>query len=131
LLGCAGARALPPRGGARGVACAGGAPPAVLGSSGEPRDLGRKPRTVSTALRRALVLRDHGCAFPGCTIPACWTDGHHIQHWADGGSTSLENMVLLCSAHHDLIHHSAWTVRLRDVLPEFIPPTFIDPEQRP
>jgi len=116
---------------ARRLACDCAIIPAVLGSASEPLDLGRKTRTVPTALRRALVLRDHGCAFPGCAIPARWTDAHHVQHWADGGSTSLENLVLLCGVHHDLIHHSAWTVRLRDGLPEFIPPTFIDPEQRP
>jgi len=117
---------------ARRLACDCGVIPAVLGSSGEPLDLGRKTRTVSTALRRALVLRDHGCAFPSCTIPARWTDGHHIQHWADGGFTSLENMVLLCGVHHDLIHHSAWTIHMGgDGLPEFIPPRFVDPQQRP
>jgi hypothetical protein len=117
---------------ARRLACDCGVIPAVLGSPSEPLDLGRKTRTVSTALRRALVLRDHGCAFPGCTITARWTDAHHVQHWADGGSTSLENLVLLCGTHHDLIHHSDWAIQMSgDGQPEFIPPRYIDPHQRP
>jgi|SRR5215470_540971 len=117
---------------ARRLACDSSIIPAVLGSASEPLDLGRKTRTIPTALRRALTLRDRGCAFPGCTIPPRWTDGHHIQHWADGGATSLPNLVLLCSTHHDLIHHSTWAIQMRgDGLPEFIPPTFIDPHQRP
>jgi len=117
---------------ARRLACDCGVIPVVLGGAGEPLDLGRKTRTVSTALRRALMLRDGGCAFPGCTIPARWCDAHHMRHWADGGPTCLENMALLCGTHHDLIHHSAWIVRMRDDgLPEFIPPRYIDPHQRP
>jgi uncharacterized protein DUF222 len=117
---------------ARRLACDCGVIPAVLGSASEPLDLGRKARTVPTALRRALILRDRGCAFPGCTVPARWCDAHHIQHWADGGPTCLPNMVLLCGTHHDLIHHSTWAIQMRDDgLPEFIPPRFIDPHQRP
>jgi uncharacterized protein DUF222 len=117
---------------ARRLACDCGVIPAVLGSASEPLDLGRKTRTVPTALRRALVLRDCGCAFPGCTITARWCDGHHIRHWAEGGPTCLENMALLCGNHHDLIHRSTWIVRMSDHgQPEFIPPRFIDPQQRP
>jgi hypothetical protein len=117
---------------ARRLACDCGVIPAVLGGASEPLDLGRKTRTVSTALRRALVLRDRGCAFPGCVITARWSDAHHVQHWADGGSTCLDNLVLLCGNHHDLIHHSAWAVQISgDGQPEFIPPVYIDPHQRP
>src|SRR5262249_55725782 len=66
---------------ARRLACDCGIIPVVLGSASEPLDLGRKTRTVSTSLRRALVLRDRGCAFPGCTITARWCDAHHVRHW--------------------------------------------------
>jgi uncharacterized protein DUF222 len=129
LLGDA---ALIPPSMARRLACDCAIIPAVLGSAGEPLDVGRKTRTAPAALRRALVLRDRGCAFPGCTIPARWCDAHHVHHWADGGSTCLENMVLLCGTHHDLIHHSTWTIQISgEGLPEFIPPPFIDREQRP
>ena len=68
---------------ARRLACDSHLIPTVLGTQSEPLDLGRKARTVTTAIRRALTLRDGGCAFPGCTIPAPWTDAHHIRHWAN------------------------------------------------
>ncbi|GAA4556466.1 hypothetical protein GCM10023175_58760 [Pseudonocardia xishanensis] len=74
---------------ARRIACDAGVVPVVLGSDGEPFDVDRKHRIVHTALRRALAVRDGGCAFPGCGIPARWTDAHHIQHWAHGGETTL------------------------------------------
>ena len=67
-------------------------------------DLGRRSRTVTTAQRRALVLRDGGCAFPGCDRPPEWCDAHHIVHWLDGGPTDLDNLVLLCRRHHRLLH---------------------------
>jgi hypothetical protein len=82
-------------------------------------------------MRRALVLRDHGCTFPGCTTPAKWCDAHHRHHWADGGPTALPNLVLLCRTHHDLIHHSDWHITMRHDRPEFIPPTYIDPTRTP
>lgn len=69
-----------------------------------PLDVGRTHRLFTAALRRALVLRDRGCAFPGCSRPPSWCDGHHIIHWADGGPTSLDNGVLLCGHHHRQIH---------------------------
>lgn len=98
--------------------------PAVLGARSEVLDIGRATRTVSTALRRALVLRDRHCAFPSCDRPARWSDGHHIRHWADGGSTDLDNLVLLCGHHHDVLHHTPWTVRITDGRPVFTrPPT--------
>ena len=116
---------------ARRLACDSAVIPAVLNGRSEPLDIGRKTRTVPVPMRRALVLRDHGCAFPGCTVPASWCDAHHCQHWADGGTTALSNLVLLCGVHHELIHNSDWQVRLPDGVPEFIPPPYIDPERRP
>ena len=61
-------------------------------------DVGRKTRVVSPALRRALVTRDKECQFPGCDRTYC--DAHRLQHWGDGGATSLDNLVLLCRRHH-------------------------------
>ena len=116
---------------ARRLACDAAVIPAVLNGRSEPLDIGRRTRTVPTALRRALVLRDRGCAFPGCTVPASWCDAHHRQHWADGGATALPNLVLLCGVHHELIHNSDWQVQLPDGVPEFIPPPYIDPHQNP
>ncbi|WP_026555733.1 HNH endonuclease signature motif containing protein [Arthrobacter sp. 35W] len=105
--------------------------PAVLGTNGEVLDLGRSQRLVSAALRRALVVRDHGCAFPGCTRPPQWTEAHHIVPWACGGETSLANCVLLCSWHHHLLHHTGWTAALVDGVPWFTPPLALDRLQRP
>jgi hypothetical protein len=116
----------------RRVACDAKIIPAVLASTGEPLDLGRSVRLISGALRRAVVLRDRGCAFPGCDRPPAWCDGHHIVHWVDGGPTSLDNSVLLCGHHHRLVHRGEWHVTLdRDRHPQFTPPPWIDPERKP
>ncbi|MHA4949596.1 HNH endonuclease signature motif containing protein [Micromonospora sp. SD19] len=116
----------------RRLACDAAILPAVLNGAGQPLDLGRQRRLITGPLRRALVLRDRGCAFPGCDRPPRWCDAHHIHHWADGGTTSLDNAVLLCGHHHRHLHHSDWTVRLAaDGHPEFTPPAWLDPEQLP
>ncbi|NUR49298.1 MAG: DUF222 domain-containing protein [Hamadaea sp.] len=106
--------------------------PAVLGGDGQVLDVGRARRLIDGPLRRALVLRDKGCAFPGCDRPPQWCHGHHLKAWADGGTTCLANSVLLCGFHHREIHHGHWEVRIRpDGFAEFLPPTFIDPLRRP
>ncbi|RAN94167.1 HNH endonuclease signature motif containing protein [Micromonospora noduli] len=116
----------------RRLACDATLLPAVLGGTGQILDVGRQRRLITGPLRRALVLRDHGCAFPGCDRPPRWCHAHHIHHWADGGPTSLSNAVLLCGHHHRHLHHSDWTVQLgSDGHPEFIPPAWLDPEQLP
>jgi hypothetical protein len=116
---------------ARRLACDAELIPAVLGSRGEILDLGRKMRIVSQALRRAVILRDRHCAHPGCRRRARRCQVHHICHWADGGESCLENCVLLCSYHHQLIHHSGWEVHMIDGLPLFTPPAWLDPLRRP
>ncbi len=121
-----------PAGTVRRLACDAKIIPAVLGGPSQPLDLGRAQRTVTTALRRALVLRDAGCTFPGCDLPPGWCDAHHLLSWANGGPTDLNNTVLLCPRHHHTAHHQHWTIRIAgDGLPEFIPPPWIDPEQHP
>ncbi|MFF1609033.1 DUF222 domain-containing protein [Amycolatopsis sp. NPDC058278] len=106
--------------------------PAVLGDKSEPLNLGRLRRLISAGLRRALYLRDRGCAFPGCHRPPRHCQGHHIRHWADGGPTNLTNLVLMCAHHHRLLHRSGWEVRIApDGLPEFLPPVFIDRRRKP
>ena len=116
----------------RRIACDARIMPAVLGGQGQVLNLGRSRRLISGALHRALVVRDGGCAFPGCDRPPRWCQAHHIVPWARGGVTSLDNAVLLCGFHHRLIHRSAWQVRLgHDKLPVFLPPHHIDPSRRP
>jgi len=77
---------------------------------GRALDVGRRRRTVPVALRRALEARDRGCAFPGCGVRH--TDAHHITHWAEGGHTKLDNVVLTCRHHHRAVHEGGWSVRL-------------------
>ncbi|WP_155543228.1 HNH endonuclease signature motif containing protein [Amycolatopsis camponoti] len=106
--------------------------PAVLGAKSEPLDLGRQRRLVPPGIRRALYMRDRGCAFPGCHRPPRHCQGHHIRHWADGGPTELGNLVLMCAHHHRLLHRSGWQVRIAtDGLPEFLPPVFLDKRRKP
>ncbi len=80
--------------------------------SGEALNIGRKSRTIPPSLRRALKRRDGGCRFPGCTCSK-FVDAHHIQHWADGGETSMDNLVLLCRRHHRLVHEGGFAVQTR------------------
>ncbi|MGI5522632.1 DUF222 domain-containing protein [Micromonospora sp. CA-259024] len=116
----------------RRLACDAAILPAVLGGAGQVLDVGRQRRLVTGPLRRALVLRDGGCAFPGCDRPPRWCAAHHIRHWADGGPTSLDNAVLLCGHHHRHVHQSDWAVRLGDDgHPEFVPPAWLDPDRLP
>ena len=101
----------------RRLACDAGIIPIVLGSRSEVLDVGRKRRTVPTGIRRALIVRDKGCAFPRCDRPPGWTDAHHIIPWSHGGPTSLQNLVLLCGHHHDTVHHSRHYVTLAVIPP--------------
>ncbi|WP_020671785.1 HNH endonuclease signature motif containing protein [Amycolatopsis nigrescens] len=117
---------------ARLLACDATIIPVVLGSHGEPLDVGRAQRLATPAQRRALAIRDGGCAFPGCDAPPQRCTAHHIVFWAHHGETKIGNLVLLCARHHRLIHHSDWAVRLAaDGHPEFIPPGFLDPTRAP
>jgi hypothetical protein len=78
----------------RRLACDAGIIPAICDDNGIPLDIGRERRLFTGAIRRALVLRDKGCALPGCDRPPKWTDGHHLKHWSDGGTTCLAKQVL-------------------------------------
>lgn len=80
---------------------------------GEPLNVGRKTRSISPALRRALNSRDRGCRFPGCTHTK-YVDAHHIQHWAHGGETKPSNLVSLCRFHHRKVHEGAVIVQVLD-----------------
>jgi hypothetical protein len=91
----------------RRVACDCGLVAAV--ADGGELTIGRRTRTIPSAIRRALMLRDRGCAFPGCTHSR-FLHGHHIQHWLHGGETSVENLALLCHPHHRLVHEGGWAV---------------------
>jgi hypothetical protein len=74
-----------------------------------PLSVGRKTRVVPKAIKRALWARDKGCAFPGCGRKR-YVEAHHCIHWSAGGETSLQNCLLLCSAHHKLLHEGGFTM---------------------
>ncbi|MGA8248616.1 MAG: DUF222 domain-containing protein [Nocardioides sp.] len=114
---------LPP-GVLRRLACDAELIPAVLGSHGEVLDVGRRQRPVTPAIWTALVLRDRHCTFPACTRPPVMCHAHHLTHWTDGGTTTLDNLALLCAHHHRTIHHTPWEIRINthDRKPEFLPP---------
>jgi hypothetical protein len=73
-------------------------------------DVGRATRTIPSAIRRALHVRDGGCVGHDCDRPAAWTEAHHVIHWVDGGPTSVDNLALLCARHHHLVHDEGWVL---------------------
>jgi hypothetical protein len=85
----------------------------IENSKGEPLNVGRKTRTIPPAIRRALNARDKGCRFPGCSFKRN-VDGHHVQHWAQGGETKLTNLVTLCRFHHRLVHEGQVVIQTLD-----------------
>jgi hypothetical protein len=83
-------------------------PPVLGGAPSRPLDVGRSTRVVTAAQRQALAVRDGGCVFPGCSRPLAWCEAHHVRHWLDGGPTDLDNLALVCRAHHRAIHEGGW-----------------------
>jgi hypothetical protein len=95
----------------RRISCDAALVPMRHADDGAVLDVGRRTRTVPSSIRRALLARDRTCRFPGCTSRRC--DAHHIEHWLDGGETSLDNLVLLCRRHHRSVHEGSIDVRVR------------------
>jgi Domain of unknown function (DUF222)/HNH endonuclease len=84
---------------------------AVTERDGLPIDVGRTKRFPTDRSRRALEVPDRFCRFPGCGVPANRAHAHHIQHWLDGGSTDLRNLILLCGFHHRRLHDGGYVIR--------------------
>lgn len=89
---------------ARRLACDASIMRVVMAGRSEPLDVGRRTPVVPPAMRRAAIVRDRHCRFPGCDRPHTWCDAHHVVHWADGGPTALPNLLLLCRRHHRMVH---------------------------
>jgi hypothetical protein len=89
---------------ARRLACDATVNRVLLDPDSVPVELGRATRVIPDRLRRLLEARDQHCTHPGCQVPARWCDAHHIHHWANGGSTDLANLQLLCARHHTQAH---------------------------
>jgi len=116
---------------ARRVTCDANLVPVLLDTLGQPLDIGRATRAIPISIRRALVVRDRGCAFPGCDRPPSWCDAHHCVHWSDGGATALCNLCLLCTHHHSTVHHDGWNIEMVGGMPWFVPPAWIDSTRTP
>ena len=84
----------------------------VLDPAGLPLDVGRSTRAIPKQLRIALNQRDGGCAYPGCERPPGWTQAHHVEHWARGGLTAIDNLILLCARHHATVHDTEHTITI-------------------
>ena len=110
---------------ARQLACDASRRTVLENERGEVLNIGRRSRIVPWHIAHALRLRDGGCRFPGCNRHR-WTDAHHIRHWADGGETSLENLVTLCRYHHRALHRGEYLIE-RGAGGELI---FMDAQQR-
>ena len=91
----------------------------VLSGRSEPLDVGRRTSVPPPSLRRAVIVRDRHCRFPGCDRPSTWCDPPPVVHWRKGGATALQNLVLLCRRHHRLIHHRRFRVEMVDAKPVF------------
>ncbi len=119
----------------RRMACDAQVLPIVLNGARVPIDVGRARRLFTGATRTAILVRDGGCAFPGCDRPPRWCDVHHLISWIDGGPTDRDNGVSLCGYHHRYLHRqpeNGWQVRMgHDGHPEFLPPIHIDPTRAP
>jgi hypothetical protein len=108
---------------ARRLACEYSIIPAVLGTQSEVLDLGIPNRLASAKQRFHIALRDGGCLFPGCDLPAMGCVAHHRQHHIDGGPTAEHNLDLFCPFHHVQVHEGGWTYKIIDAdTLEFYPP---------
>ncbi|HEX6056983.1 MAG TPA: DUF222 domain-containing protein [Intrasporangium sp.] len=96
----------------RRLACEAQIIPTVLGGPSQVLDQGFHERYFTGAQRLALARRDHGCSFPGCTIPPQWCEAHHIVEWSLGGPTDLANGALLCGRHHTIVHNRGMTAHV-------------------
>ena len=104
---------------------------AVLGNDGEVIAFGKARYPFSSVQRKSIVARD-GDTCLMCDTPAAWTDAHHVQEFYTHGAigeTNVDNGVLLCGSHHDLIHHSRWQLRMSNGIPYVLAPPDIDPDQ--
>jgi len=93
---------------ARRLGCDAAVTRVVFGAGSAVLDVGRATRVPAAATRRAVQARDRSCVWPGCHRPASWGEIHHLRHWAQGGSTDLDNLVLICRAHHWRVHEGGW-----------------------
>lgn len=116
---------------ARRMACNAGILPLILGSKGQPLDLGRKRRVFTKGQKRAIAARDRGCINPGCSMPAHRTEAHHVDPWSEGGQTRVNRGALLCVICHTAYHAGHFSIVFIDDIPFVVQAKSRDPMQRP
>jgi hypothetical protein len=94
----------------RRLACDANLTRVIFGPESQPLDVGRTKRLVTPALRAAVCARDLRCVLPTCDRDSNWCDVHHLTHWANGGETNIDNLILLCRHHHVLVHEGGWAL---------------------
>ncbi|SDS58679.1 HNH endonuclease signature motif containing protein [Microterricola viridarii] len=105
--------------------CAGGQQHVLIDGDGRLVSLSSTDRVFNAQQRRAISLRDGGCIIPGCSIPAAWSEIHHVIAYRDGGETEVCNGVLLCWFHHRTIETSGWRILMIDGVPHVKPPPWL------
>ncbi|MDP3949070.1 HNH endonuclease signature motif containing protein [Microbacterium sp.] len=91
--------------------CTVGSRSIIVDSCGNPLDVGREQRLFTARQRVALAVRDGGCMFPQCRVPASYCETHHCDHWhEDLGLTDIDRGILLCRHHHMLLHNNGWKI---------------------
>jgi hypothetical protein len=109
----------------RKIACDADVIPVLLGGQGRILDIGLASRVFPQHIRKAITARDQGCAFPGCTIPASWTQANHVIPFAVEQRTCVDQGCLLCPYHHDLVDREGWACEMRDGMPCWTPPHWL------
>jgi hypothetical protein len=93
----------------RRLACDAGIVAMIEDANGNDVSVSGKTRTIPASTKRAMLARDKKCRFPGCNATA-FLEGHHLEHWALGGLTKLQNLLCLCSFHHRFVHEYGFTL---------------------
>ena len=105
--------------------------PVLHGSTKEVAAYGDTHRIFTRSQRLAMISRDRGCSFPGCTIGPAWCEAHHVTEFSITRRTTVDDGTLLCPFHHRWFERRGWRCVMRDGLPYWIPPRWLDPLQRP
>lgn len=103
----------------------------VVDGGGRTIEVRSQGRFATRSQMAVLAARDQGCTFPDCDAPAEWCEAHHILAFAQGGATEIDNLTLVCPFHHRWFERSGWESVFLRGLPAWVPPTSVDPRQRP
>ncbi|MCW4459200.1 HNH endonuclease signature motif containing protein [Microbacterium sp. MPKO10] len=113
------------------IICDAGYRPLLHGEHGEALWMGATQRAFTPQQKLAIAVRDETCAWPECDMPADWCDVHHAVPWSQGGPTDIDNGMLLCSAHHHMLHAQNWHIFMQSGIPYLTPPPFISRSHQP